>query len=127
MKYELHTPKSSDIEPIFGIDRYNNIIYVPTPAARSSSSKSVRDQVLNKFIVRTDFLFLGWLGELILFLKPKRFISNKNALSKDLLEWMGRPVQTHPYTTGQPLPVQTWPQTRSREVPKAILTGLDLT
>ena len=90
--YELHTPKSSDIEPIFGIDRYNNIIYVPTPAARSSSSKSVRDQVLNKFIVRTDFLFLGWLGEFILFLKPKRFISNKNALSKDLLEWMGRPV-----------------------------------
>ena len=90
MKYELHTPKSSDIEPIFGIDRY---IYVPKSAARSSSSKSVRDQVLNKFIVRTDFLFLGWLGELILFLNPNRFILNIRVLSKDLLEWMGRPVQ----------------------------------
>ena len=33
---------------------------------------------------------------------------------------------THPYMTGEPLPAQTWPKTRSGEVPKVILTGFDL-
>ena len=62
--------------------------------------------------------------------RPRRCKTAKHApktLAKSVLNWMGFPMQTHPYMTGEPLPAQTWPRSRAWGVPKSILTGFDLT